>query len=289
MDERLRELERRAATGDVEAQGALLNQRVQINDLEREQIELLAYLQYPPAWAALGWQHLKDSYQSGRGEYASFDRGSVVTYDVPLSLVSFAHGLRRWGREVCLRAGVAAALHKFPDWLKLYERCVREKLVHGLDMGLHSRGVVNCIVEAACCVYMDTERNASQAGATGAGCRASWSGLGVARALEPRFAIWLASYAFRGKQGALAEAIAHPRAAQDPVPLMKKSEAVRHAIRDHLVALIVEGRDPLLADAQAAGVLQRTAGQSSGVGGWPIIPAQEACSCVERSLLSEDE
>lgn len=49
MDERLRTLERRAQTGDPEAEAALLRYRQQIRDLPRKRLRLAAYLGHPPA------------------------------------------------------------------------------------------------------------------------------------------------------------------------------------------------------------------------------------------------
>lgn len=57
MDARLRELERRAAHGDTDAQAALLAARVRCGDLERSKVELAAYLGHSAALkAAAEWK-----------------------------------------------------------------------------------------------------------------------------------------------------------------------------------------------------------------------------------------
>jgi hypothetical protein len=55
-DARLRDLERSAAAGDVEAHGRLLRERVRLDEITKEQVELLAHCLWPPAWSALGWE-----------------------------------------------------------------------------------------------------------------------------------------------------------------------------------------------------------------------------------------
>ena len=55
-DTRLRELERAGTAGDLKAYGRYLQELVRQGRLGRERLELLAYLLWPPAWKALGWE-----------------------------------------------------------------------------------------------------------------------------------------------------------------------------------------------------------------------------------------
>ena len=87
-DARLRDLERRfRASGSVEDEATWLRARVQAGELEQSRLELAAYCDHPAAVAALACQ-------SG-----------------PRRLDDWVHGLERWGRETCVRAASAAAVH----------------------------------------------------------------------------------------------------------------------------------------------------------------------------------
>jgi hypothetical protein len=109
-------LERRAAGGDLEAEGSLLNARVRSGKLTRDQLELLVHLGYEPAWIALGWRPVKVL-----SEHAMFAReGQDQTYNVPLAIRPWAKGLRRWRSDVELRAAVAAARYTVKPWLRAY-------------------------------------------------------------------------------------------------------------------------------------------------------------------------
>ena len=53
MDERLRDLERQAARGDVQAAAKLLLERVRVGELDRQRLRLAAFLEYEPARVAV--------------------------------------------------------------------------------------------------------------------------------------------------------------------------------------------------------------------------------------------
>jgi hypothetical protein len=76
-DQRLRDLERDAAHGDLQARARLLLERVRVGDLTEERLRLAAYLGDEAARIAIG----------GAGS------------DVPDNLLDWLAGLRRWGRR----------------------------------------------------------------------------------------------------------------------------------------------------------------------------------------------
>lgn len=85
-DTDLRTLERRAALGDPQAQARHLLQRMRVGELPLRRISLLAYLGEPGARAALGDEAPRPSAE----------------------LETWARALAGWGREVAVRATVAA-------------------------------------------------------------------------------------------------------------------------------------------------------------------------------------
>jgi hypothetical protein len=91
-DDRLRDLERRAQAGDLEAQARLLRERLRAGDLTQGRLELAAYLGHEPARVALG----------------------PTAPDEPADLNALAGGLQKWGPPAVLRA-VAAATRSFVD------------------------------------------------------------------------------------------------------------------------------------------------------------------------------
>ena len=117
-DQDLRQLEREASTGDEVAAGKLLVARVRAGQVQQEHVELAAHLGHPPAWCALGWELLDPNARIVAVDHdLPFKRaGFTGDYLVPQKLEPWAAGLVRWGREVCLRAGVAAARHKLAIW-----------------------------------------------------------------------------------------------------------------------------------------------------------------------------
>lgn len=122
-DERLRELERDAAAGGVEAHGRLLQERMRQGSLGEEGVELLAYCFWPPAWAALGWQpHGHSGAPSESFRSRLFKRpGQEGLYQVYTRFDRWAHGLKRWGHAVALRVGAAGARHRWPSWEAQYD------------------------------------------------------------------------------------------------------------------------------------------------------------------------
>ena len=54
-DRTARELERQAASGDLDAEAGVLRSRMRRGELSLEQVELAAYVLDPIAWKALGW------------------------------------------------------------------------------------------------------------------------------------------------------------------------------------------------------------------------------------------
>ena len=71
-----------------------LLERVRAGDLTQERLELAAYCGGPGAQLALGTK--------------------VAT--PPVDVVTWARGLSRWGKEAGVRAAVAAARYRLPDW-----------------------------------------------------------------------------------------------------------------------------------------------------------------------------
>jgi hypothetical protein len=91
-DERMRELERAAAGGEVEARSRLLRERVRSGDLDAERLALAAHVGDPAAVLASD---------------AEPER---------LELMGWVMALDRWGREACVRAVVAAARTVLATW-----------------------------------------------------------------------------------------------------------------------------------------------------------------------------
>lgn len=129
-DARLRELEVAGLAGDLEAYGRYLRERVRQGTLEAEQVELLAYLLWPPAWKALGWiehGHSGNPAESFRvklfirPEQAPLDQ----IYQVYIRLERWGGGLLRWGKETAMRAGVAAARFRYPSWAEQYDEAAK--------------------------------------------------------------------------------------------------------------------------------------------------------------------
>lgn len=121
-DARLRNLERAADKGGDAAHGQLLQERLRAGQVDREGLELLAYLHWPPAWAALDWEpHGHSGAPSEGARSRLFKRlGQDQLYQVAARLDPWAHGLRRWP-DAELRAGVAAAWARYPSWSKQYD------------------------------------------------------------------------------------------------------------------------------------------------------------------------
>ena len=92
-DSKLRELERQAAQGGVEAQAKLLLERVRVGDLDKAKLELAAYLGNEASRVALG----KDA------------------PEVPEGFREWVLGLQRWGREALARGAVALAAYTCPQ------------------------------------------------------------------------------------------------------------------------------------------------------------------------------
>lgn len=117
-DARLRELERSAAQGDLEAHGRLLNERVRAGQIDTERVEFLAHCFWPPAWKALGWEpHGHSGAPSESFRARLFKReGQKQLYQVYTRFDRWAPGLKRWGSTVALRVGAAAARHRWPSW-----------------------------------------------------------------------------------------------------------------------------------------------------------------------------
>jgi hypothetical protein len=144
-DTRLRELERAAAAGDLEAHGRLLQERVRQGSLDPERIELLAYCFWPPAWAALGWEpHGWSGNPAESSRSRLFKRtGQEGLYQIYARFRRWAHGLKRWGYEAAARVGVAAARHRWPSWSDQFAAlekkgwdmpCRRERIFYLLHM-----------------------------------------------------------------------------------------------------------------------------------------------------------
>lgn len=99
-DQNLRDLARRAeATGSIEDEAALLLARVRAGDLAPDQLTLAAYCGHEAARRLLGEE-------------------APTAPDVHQreGLLRWAMGLRRWGREACVRAAVGAAEVVQPLW-----------------------------------------------------------------------------------------------------------------------------------------------------------------------------
>lgn len=97
-DSRLRELERQAAAGDVQARARLLAERVRVGDLAPDRLQLAAYLGDPQARQALGEQAPAQVEQ----------------------LSTWSEGLEQWGRDTLIRAALAAARLGLGVWRARY-------------------------------------------------------------------------------------------------------------------------------------------------------------------------
>jgi hypothetical protein len=276
-DAKLRELERRAHAGDLEAHGQYLQERVRQGSLTEEKIELLAYLLWPAAWAALGWQrHGHSGAPSEAFRSMLFLRpGQEQLYEVFVRFPRWAHGLRRWGEEASLRVGAAAARHRMKTWVKQYValhsagwdmpcRAARiVTLLHMVDLRAKSPGIVNPPVRRASDyepLYTSAAKgNLSHEGATIIDSRpvprsqvaAAFQMLAEEdQRIAPRFAGHLALFAGGGDYGHLAEAL------QDCVAdrvmengeswghyVQTREQAVFQAIRDELVPFVLGERD----------------------------------------------
>ena len=105
VDARLRSLRRRSeTTGALEDEAALLRERSRAGDLDRERLELAAWLGHPAAVSVVGRQ---------------------APDDLELLLCSFEHllqhgpGLGRWGKEACVRAALATGRLALGRWRAL--------------------------------------------------------------------------------------------------------------------------------------------------------------------------
>jgi hypothetical protein len=88
VDERLRDTQRRAQAGDVDAEASALRQRARSGELGPEDLELLVYVGHAPACRAL-------------------DRAPPPPR--PDEVEDWVRGLARWGRRVEVVAAIAAA------------------------------------------------------------------------------------------------------------------------------------------------------------------------------------
>jgi len=91
-DTRLRQLEREAAGGDLQARAHLLRERTRTGDLASERLSLAAYL----------------------GDEASREALALGSVDDEPSLESWVRGLSDWGEPACARAAAAAARLLWP-------------------------------------------------------------------------------------------------------------------------------------------------------------------------------
>lgn len=98
-DQRLRQLERQAASGDVEALSALYIERVRIGNLTRDRLELAAYCGNTAALEVLGW-----SSPCNLSYHGLPDVGCPCT-----DIGSWLSGLEHWPLTVPIRATCAAA------------------------------------------------------------------------------------------------------------------------------------------------------------------------------------
>jgi hypothetical protein len=276
-DTRLRELERAAKAGDLDAHGAYLQERVRQGSLEEVQVELLAYLLWPPAWRALGWQRHGHSGAPAE-EFRSmlFLRpGQEQLYEIFVRFPRWAHGLKRWGEEASLRVGVAAARHRMITWRRQYLAlhgagwdmpCPLERidtLLHMLDLRAKSPRIVNPPVRQASdykpsytsaakvnlavegAIFIDSRSPPRSPVAGGFGMLAEED-----QRIAPLFAGHLARFAGRGNHEHLANAL------QDCVDsrlmetgeswghyVQTREQAVFQAIRNELVPFVLGDRD----------------------------------------------
>lgn len=94
-DQRLRDLERDAARGDLHAQARLLLERVRVGDLAEDQLLLAAYLGDAPAQAALA---------------------SATTSTLPDDIDTWARSLKPFGQETSVRAALGVAGEFMTAW-----------------------------------------------------------------------------------------------------------------------------------------------------------------------------
>lgn len=94
-DERLRELERRwKESAAVVDEAAYLRELLRTGVLSHDQLSLAAYCGHAAAELVLG----------------------TDAPPAPSNLVEWARGLFKWGKEAGVRAAIAAARHRLPDW-----------------------------------------------------------------------------------------------------------------------------------------------------------------------------
>lgn len=151
-DQRLRELQRAEAAGDVEVSARVLAERARLGELTERDLELLAYLEYEPAHQVLGWSFER---ADGRGHHYSTPGTRSSKVD-PLCLSRFAEGwitgLKSWGRSTVLRAGVAVARRVWlPDWESM-------STTSQLPTSASTRLQVKLALQIAdrCCVFPDS-------------------------------------------------------------------------------------------------------------------------------------
>lgn len=96
-DQRLRDLERDAALGDLHAQARLLLERVRVGDLTEERLRLAAYLGHEPAELA---RRL----------------AAISPPETPADTRSLASGLRHFEQSISVRAVVTIARSRLPAW-----------------------------------------------------------------------------------------------------------------------------------------------------------------------------
>lgn len=224
-DRRLRELERRAAQGDLEAEGQLLNERVRAGELTRDQVELLAYLQYPGAWSALGWRVIGYSGDPSESCYSAIFGTPKGQHEIRLRPRDWGLGLERWGREASLRAGSAAARHMHTEWIERFvaANCSRKaSYVLGEwspeEIDSMQDAVRDCLIAAEWCVLVDSVASQTAAGAKLNQARNLWNvnHLSEEGAAElPQFAMCFAQFAYSKNQGWLGETLAGSLRRQD--------------------------------------------------------------------------
>lgn len=130
-DERLRTLERAAASGGPDERAALLRARVRAGTLSQERLELAAYVGDADARAALVAFEDDPDVDGGHPTACipcrAFDgRNYVILRGSEWHCLKHAHehpdlalwvrGLSRWGSEVLVTAAVAAARQALPVW-----------------------------------------------------------------------------------------------------------------------------------------------------------------------------
>jgi len=105
-DKRLRELEREAelAPDDVQAQAALLRERMRCGELPARLLELAAYCSAPGALGAVGY-----------GERVRPGWPDIITAPA-VKFTDWTKGLERWGPRAEARAAVAASRVALPVW-----------------------------------------------------------------------------------------------------------------------------------------------------------------------------